>query len=96
MEIPTIVLEERGAQKSQGHMVRLSYVTLTERVRAVPGVKVKVTQSCLTPCGPMVYTVHGILQARILDWVVFPFSRASSQPRDLTQVSHTAGGFFTS
>ena len=45
-------------------------------------VKVKVTQSCLTLCDPMDYTVHGILQARILEWVVVPFSRASSQPRD--------------
>ena len=43
----------------------------------------------------MVYTVHGILQARILEWVVFPFSRGSSQPRDRTQVSRTAGRFFT-
>ena len=39
--------------------------------------------------------VHGILQARILEWVDFPFSRGSSQPRDRTQVSHIAGGFFT-
>ena len=42
------------------------------------------------------YTVHGILQARILEWVAFPFSRGSSQPRDWTQMSHIAGGFFTS
>ena len=39
---------------------------------------------------------HVILQAKILEWVAFPFSRGSSQPRDWTQVSHTAGGFFTS
>ena len=44
---------------------------------------------------PMDYTVHGILQARILEWVAFPFSRGSSQPRDWTQASHVAGGFFT-
>ena len=50
----------------------------------------------LTLCDPMDYTVHGILQARILEWVAFPFSRGSSQPRDQTQVSHIAGGFFTS
>ena len=37
----------------------------------------------------------GILQARILDWVAMPFSRWSSQPRDRTQVSCVAGGFFT-
>ena len=42
------------------------------------------------------YTVHGILQARILEWVAFPFSRGSSQPRDRTQVSRIAGRFFTS
>ena len=58
--------------------------------------KVKVTQSCPTLCNPMDYTVHGILQARILEWVAFPFSRGSSQPRDQTQVSRIAGGFITS
>ena len=58
--------------------------------------KVKVVQSCSTLCDPMDYTVHGILQARIPEWVAFPFSRGSSQPRDQTQVSHIAGGFFTS
>ena len=41
-------------------------------------------------------TVYGILHARILEWVAIPFSRGSSQPRGQTQVSHTAGGFFTS
>ena len=56
---------------------------------------VKVAQSSLTLCDPMDYTVHGILQARILKWVAFPFSRRSSQPRDQTQVSPTAGRFFT-
>ena len=43
---------------------------------------VKVAHSCPTLCDPMDYTVHGILQARILEWVAFPFSRGSSQPRD--------------
>ena len=47
-------------------------------------------------CDPMDYPFHGILQARILEWVAFPFSGGSSQPRDPTQVSHIAGGFFTS
>ena len=41
-------------------------------------------------------TVHGILQARIVEWVAFPFSRGSFQPRDQTHVSNTADGFFTS
>ena len=56
----------------------------------------KVALSCPTFCDPVDYTVHGILQARILEWGAFPFSRGSSQPRDRTQVSHIAGGFFTS
>ena len=58
--------------------------------------EVKVAQSCPTLCNPMDYTVHGILQARILEWVAFPFSRLSSQPKDQTQVSHITSGFFTS
>ena len=45
-------------------------------------VKVKSAQWCPTPRDPMDYTVHGILQARILKWVAFPFSRGSSQPRE--------------
>ena len=57
--------------------------------------KVKVIQACLTLCNHHC-TVHEILQARIPEWVAFPFSRASSQPRDQTQVFCTAGGFFTS
>ena len=58
-------------------------------------VKVKVTQLYSTLCNPMDYTVHESLHARILEWVVFPFSRVSSQLRDQTQVSCIAGGFFT-
>ena len=54
-----------------------------------------VTQSCLTLCNPTDCIVHGVLQARILEWVVLPFSRGSSQPRDLTQVSWIAGRCFT-
>ena len=57
--------------------------------------KVNITQSCLTLCDPIYCTVHGILQARILEWVAFPFSRGSSYPRDRTQVSCIAGRFYT-
>ena len=46
-------------------------------------------------CTPQSSSVHGILQARILEWVAISFSRGSSQPRDQTQVSRTAGRFFT-
>ena len=59
-----------------------------------PG-EVKVAHSCLTLCNPMDW-VHGILQARILEWVAFLFCRGSSWPRDRTQVSRTAGGFYPS
>ena len=57
-----------------------------------------VMSNSLQPHGlyPMDYIVHGILQARILEWVAFPFSRGSSQPRNRTQVSYFAGRFFTS
>ena len=58
--------------------------------------KVKVIQLCLTVCNPIDYSVHGILQSRILEWVAFPFSRRSSQPRDQIQVCHIAGRVFTS
>ena len=57
--------------------------------------KVKATQLCLTLFDPVDYTVCGILRARILEWVAFPFSRGSSQPREWTQVSHIAGGFLS-
>ena len=58
--------------------------------------KVKVAQLCLNLCNPMDYTIHEILQARILEWVAFPISRGSSQSRDQTQVSCIADRVFTS
>ena len=62
--------------------------------------KVLVTQLCLTLCDPMDgslpgTSVHGISQARILEWIAIPFSRGSSRPKDLTWVSCLADGFFT-
>ena len=58
-------------------------------------------QSCLTLCNPLDYgllgsSVHGILQARILEWVTLPSSKWSSQPRDWTCISGIAGGSFYS
>ena len=63
-------------------------------------VRVLVAQSCPTLCDPVDHSppdssIHGILQARILEWVATSFSRGSSQPRDQTRVSCTAGKFFT-
>jgi len=65
--------------------------------------KVKVTESCLIlcdrmDCSPPDSSVHGILQARILEWVAMPFSRGSSQLREsnlISFVSCIAGRFFT-
>ena len=61
---------------------------------------VLVTQSCptlcnSTDCSPPGSSVHGILQARILEWIAISFSRGSSQPSDQTQISCIAGRFFT-
>ena len=72
------------------HVQSLDWEDATEEETATPSsillflyiVKVKVTQSCPTLCDPMDYTVHRNLQARILGWVSFHFSRESSQPRD--------------
>ena len=58
-------------------------------------VKMKVTQLCLTLCDPMDYTVCGILQARIVGWVAYPFSRGSFRARNQIRVSCIAGRFFT-
>ena len=59
-----------------------------------------VAQSCPTLCNPMDCSlqgssVHGISQARMLEWVAISFSKGSSWPRDWTQVSYIAGRFFT-
>ena len=59
-------------------------------------VKVKVAQSYRTLCDLMDFTVSEIRQAKILEWVAFPCSRGSSEPRDWTQVFPIAGRFFTS
>ena len=59
---------QTGIKIAGVHINNLRYADETE-------VKVKVTQSCPTVCDPMDYTVHGILQARILEWVAFPFYR---------------------
>ena len=59
----------------------------------------EVAQSCPTLCDPMDgnllgFSIHGILQARILEWIAISFSRGSSQPRDQTQVSRIGGRRF--
>ena len=70
-------------------------------LRLYPAAVLCCAESCPTLCDPMDCnppgsSVHGILQSRILEWVVISFCRGSSQPKDQTQVSCIAGGFFTS
>jgi len=77
------MLEKKFEFKLEGKRDRKRFL---ERLLIVPPyrshLKMKVSQSCLTLCYPIDYTVHGILQARILEWVAFLFSRGSSQLRD--------------
>ena len=75
--------------------------TAYETSAAAVAAAAKLLQSCLTLCDPIDrsppdFSIQGILQARILEWVAIPFSGVSSQSRDQTQVSHIAGRFFTS
>ena len=86
------------AGKKMIHKIRhQSFIILV--VAVAIGV-VFVSQLCPTLCDPMDYSlpgfsVHGILQASILEWVAIPFSRGSSRPRGQTQVSPSTGRFFT-
>ena len=83
---------------SQAHLTPsqvLTQLSILQRLLVV----LLVTQSCQTVREPMDYSppgssVHGILQARILEWVAIPFSRGSL-PKGQTWVSHIAVGFFT-
>ena len=80
-----VVENEAGGQKCGQNVVHWS-----------SEVEVEVTQSCLSLCHPMDcsipgFSVHGILQARILEWFTISFSRGSSQPRDWIWVSHIGG-----
>ena len=68
-------------------------------IRKESGKESEVAQSCPTLCDPMDCSlpgssVHGIFQARVLEWVAYPFSRGSSRLRDWTRVSRIAGGRF--
>ena len=55
-----------------------TYLNIVKATYVIVKVKLKVAQLCLTLCNSMDYTVHGILQARILEWVAIPFSRGPS------------------
>ena len=87
---------------NEPHLYRMEQVVLRNIMLA--GTKhmrmCLVAQSCQSlcdprDCSPLGSSVHGILQARILEWVAILFSRRSSQPMDQTQVFCFAGRFFT-
>ena len=82
---PTCARDNRGTERGGDRERKQS-----RKGKGFPGALSRV-RLFVTP-----WTVHGILQARILEWVAIPFSRGSSQPRDRTQVSHIAGRFFHS
>ena len=80
---PTALRHGRSTQRAQAH----SFLGFFNQRGLPAGMKVLVAQSCLTLCGPMDCSlpgssIHGSLQARILEWVDMPSSRGSSQPRD--------------
>ena len=90
----SFVLSEGERQTEEG---LLPWVSLASRYGRRKKVK---SLSCVqlcdpVDCSPPGSSVHGILQARILEWVAISFSRGSFQPRDRSQVSHTAGRLFT-
>ena len=82
-----------------GRQIPCHWVTW-EIDKAIERKESEVAQSCPTLCDPMDYSlpgssVHGIFQARVREWVAISFSRGSSQPRDRTRISRTAGRRFT-
>ena len=87
-------IKKTGKKKKKTGKKTFLEESLEFSLRCKFGIKSE-SQSCPTLWDPMDYIVRGILQARILEWVAFPFSRGSSQPRDRTQVSRIAGEFFT-
>ena len=95
---------EMKRSKMTGDLVRKAEnereFPLSESLHSGLGVKVKVAQSCLILCNPIDCSppdssVHGILQARVLEDLQGIFSSRSSQPRDWTQVSGIADRFLT-
>ena len=90
---------QRAWTREEEWFSRRNWITVTE-IRKWMKKSQSVSQLCLTPCdlmdcSPPGSSVHGILQARILEWVAIPFSRGYSWPKDQTQVFCIAGRFFT-
>ena len=85
MELVRAAINEVGTVSRQ-----TKQIPDAQQSQSTETVGAKSLQSCPALCDPMDWnpgsSVHGILQARILEWVAIPFSRGSSQPRDRTQV----------
>ena len=100
--LQSIGLQRVGHESSDLAGIHINSVKALKMNKSRQTLKVNmlVAQSCLILCNPMDCSppgssVHGILQARILEWVAMPFSRQSCQPRNRTWVSYIAGRFFT-
>ena len=87
-------LPKLGSNPSLLSLLHCRWILYPWTIRDEVKVKMKVTQSCASLCDPMDYTVHGILQVRILEWVAYAFSSGSSWPRNQTRVSCIAVSFF--
>ena len=102
IKLPTFIRSYRKQENSRKTSTSVSMTTLkplTVWIITNCESESEVAQSCPTLCDPMDYSlpgfsIHGILQARILEWVTISFSRGSSQPRDRTRVSRTGGRRF--
>ena len=98
-EILQARIQERVSIRIGKEKVKLSFLA-DDMIIHIENLKSEVAQSCLTLCDPMDYSlqgfsVHGIFQAGVLEWVAISFSRGSSQPRDRTRVSRVVGRRFT-
>ena len=96
ISISTLPLPKKGKESPVWQMISsgasrvLFYTVSTIQIKCV-----LVAQSCPTLRTLPGFSVHGILQVKILEWIAIPFSRGSSRPRDWTLVSWIAGRFFT-
>ena len=81
------VYESYGLLCAVSQSLSLLTIAWAHKQAAGKSSTVKAAQSCPAICDLIDYTVHGILQARILEWAAFPFSGGSSWPRDRTQIS---------
>ena len=103
IKLPTFAESYRKQENSRKTSTSVSMTTLkplTVWIITNCESESEVAQSCPTLCDPMDYSlpgfsIHGIFQARVLEWVAISFSRGSSQPRDRTQVFHNASRCFT-